>query len=403
MILSVSQFVLTMNETFKAVWDTTGVGIEGEVSGYRLSQGQWVNFELKDEEGVVSCFSVYAKLPFALEDGMRVRVYGMPRIYPKYGKFSFVVERVELVGEGAIRKALALLRARLEEEGLFEAGRKRSLPRFPQRIALVASAESAAYGDVLRILGERWGGLKIDVYPVIVQGEKAPGMIMRAFECIRTGDRAYDAVVLTRGGGSFEELLAFNDERVVRAIFACPYPTLVGIGHERDLTLAEEVADVRGSTPTDCARRLVPDREDVTYEAQTLMARMFESLERSVERGTSLVERVSWSMGRWRERLTHQADQAWERVDQSSMRWFDRLQERVRTWEAFFTAVDPSRVLARGYAIILDEKTQKPRMRAHDLTPGEPVVLRLQDGSVRATIEGKGLAPINQLSLFYGS
>ncbi len=402
MILSVSQFVSTINETLKAVWDTTGVAIEGEVSGYRVSQGQWVNFDLKDEDALVSCFSVLAKLPFTLEDGMRLRVYGTPRVYQKYGKFSFSVDRVEVVGEGMLRKALALLRTRLESEGLFDVSRKRALLRFPARIALVASPESAAYGDVVRILGERWGGLEIDVYPVMVQGEKAAGMIVAAFDTLRTHG-VYDAVVLTRGGGSFEELMTFNDERVVRALFACPFPTLVGIGHERDLTLAEEVADVRGSTPTDCARRLVPDRADVLYEVQTLATRSETAFERMIERGKQLQERLSQSMQRWHERLIQEAVRARTQLDQATDRWFLRLRERLFTWKTLLEAVNPERVLARGYAILLDAETEKPLMRAQSLTVGMRLRIRLQDGSVRATLDGREGTTMDQLSLFYGS
>ncbi|MBP9747427.1 exodeoxyribonuclease VII large subunit [Patescibacteria group bacterium] len=401
MIFSVSQYITFLNETFRAIWDTKTVAIEGEITGYRVSQGQWVNFDMKDEEGLISCFTVTAKLPFRLEDGMRVRVCGIPRVYQKYGKLSFSVETLELVGEGALKKALAETRARLQAEGLFAEDRKRKLPRFPQRIALIASVESAAYGDFLRIVGERWGGLSIDVYPVIVQGDKAAPSMILALDQATKQSHPYDAVVVTRGGGSFEELMAFNDERLVRALYACPFPTLVGVGHERDSTLAEEVADVRGSTPTDCARRLVPDRLDVLYEVQMLEEGMMHALTQIVQRGVYLQERLLQSMGRWQERLAREAGQSLERIQRGADAWIATLRERLTAWMMLLQALDPERVLKRGYALVLDEQTQRPIVHAEELTGRSGVLLRLQDGTVRATLEGVAPLRAQQLPFFY--
>lgn len=398
MILTVSQFVAYLNETFKAIWDTTEVAIEGEVSGFRVSQGQWVNFDIKDEESLVSCFCVLAKMPMRLEDGMRVRLYGMPRVYPKYGKFSLSVDRVELVGEGALKKALAALRARLEAEGLFDSGRKRSLPRFPQKIALVASTESAAYGDFIRIVTERWGGLEIDAYHVLVQGEKAPPSIVCALEMIREKGDRYDAVVLTRGGGSFEELMAFNDERVVRALYGCSVPTLVGIGHERDLSLAEEVADVRGSTPTDCARRLVPDRRDVMYELASMHEGMVIALERQLDTMRYQQTRLQLAIERWNERSRSLLQERSERLSRQAELWIRGVKEGVARCSMLLEAVNPERVLRRGYALILDPSTGTPLTTVAKLKEKESIQVRLQDGSVHATLG----ASIEQLSLLYG-
>ncbi len=382
-IMSVSQFVQYLNDTFKAIWDMNEVAIEGEVSGFRISQGQWVNFDIKDTEALISSFMVLAKLSVPLEDGMRVRVFGYPRVYPKYGKFSMNVERVELVGEGALKKALAALRAKLLAEGLFDPGRKRTLPRFPGRIALVASKESAAYGDFIRIVNERWQGLEIDVYHVLVQGEHAPASIVRAIERVNSQHEPYDALVLTRGGGSFEELMAFNDERVVRALYASKIPTLVGIGHERDLTLAEEVADIRGSTPTDCARRLVPDKRDVLYELAALQDRASSAMQHLVTEHRARLERVSSSIQIWFTALRH------------------RLESATRVLEA----LDPRRVLARGYAWVTDV-SGRVRTSVGGWGIGDEVRVRLVDGELVtrvARIPGKddhSLSSIEQSSLF---
>lgn len=400
-IMSVAQFVQYLNDTFKAIWDINEVAIEGEVSGFRVSQGQWVNFDLKDEEALISSFMVLAKLGVPLEDGMRVRVFGYPRVYPKYGKFSINVERVELIGEGALRKALAALRAKLEAEGLFDPTRKRALPRFPSRIALVASRESAAYGDFIRIINERWKGLHIDVYHVLVQGERAPDSIAQAIQ--RAQSEPYDALVLTRGGGSFEELMAFNDERVVRALYASKIPTLVGIGHERDLSLAEEVADVRGSTPTDCARRLVLDRRDVLYELSALQDQAAGAMERLITQHRSRIERMSNVIQNWFASLRYRYDLAIQSHTHAVDVWVRQLRERIESARRVLDALDPTRVLARGYAWVTDA-SGRVRSSVGGWRVGEEAHIRLADGELTTRItrtqEQGGAASIEQTSLF---
>ncbi len=367
-ILTVTQFVAYLNDTFKAIWDSNEVAIEGEVSGFRVSQGQWVNFDLKDDDALVSCFMVLGKLRVPLEDGMRVRLFGYPRVYPKYGKFSFNVDRVELVGEGTLRKALAALRAKLEVEGLFDPTRKRTLPRFPSRIALIASRESAAYGDFVRIVHERWRGLEIDLYHVVVQGEKAPDSIMAALQAAHGEHQKhpYDAVVITRGGGSMEDLMAFNDEQLTRAIYASKIPTLVAIGHERDVSLAEEVADVRGSTPTDCARRLVPDRRDILQEIAMSETSIAETLERMLQEKREIIESALTGAGRWLEGF--------------------RL--RVASLLRLVASFNPEGVLKRGFAIVT-ASDGSIISSVKQAKAGLHVGLRLRDGQTGAMIEGK--------------
>jgi len=360
-ILQVSEFLTIVNDLLReTLAGGESFAVEGEVSGYRVSQGQWVSFDLKDEKAIVNIFLPLWHLNVPVEDGMRVRVFGLPRVYPKYGKFSLQADRIELAGEGTLKKSLALLRARLEKEGLFDPSRKRTLPRFPSKIALVASKESAAYGDFLRVLGERWGGLEIDLYHVLVQGDRAPGEIVQA---IQDAGRGYDVLVLTRGGGSLEELMAFNDERVVRAIHGSQIPTLVAIGHERDLTLAEEAADVRGSTPTDCARRLVPDRHDVLYELATTVDRIDDALQQNVEHAATIIDRAVRSATHWIELLKH------------------RLESATR----LLVSLDPKSILARGYAIV--RSVSGPLVTSIvGVARGDVVAVTLRDGSLDAQV-----------------
>ncbi len=396
-VLNVTQFVAYLNDTFKAIWDPAAACLEGEITSFRISQGQWVNFDVKDEGALVSVFMVAQKVAgLPLADGVRVRLYGTPRVYPKFGKFSFSADRVELVGEGALKKALAMLRAKLEAEGMFDAARKRALPLFPGRIALVASKESAAYGDFLRILGERWGGLDIDVYHVAVQGADAPRAIVSALDRINQTP-GYDVVVVTRGGGSMEELMAFNDESVVRAIFACKTPTLVGIGHERDVTLAEEVADVRGSTPTDCARRLVPDRREVLFQVASTSDGIADALSVMVERMRRQMDRALVGADYWINAVRMTVQTNTSRVQTSGTRWLETLRLRVEGVERLLASVDPRAVLRRGYALVRSPYGT-PITHAAGLKPGSGLVVEFQDGQVDAAVLG-GSTPAEQARL----
>ncbi len=388
--MTVSAFIAYLNDTFKAIWDSQQVALEGEVTSYRLSQGQWVNFDLKDEGGLVSIFMPAAKLNVPIQDGMRVRLYGWPRIYPKYGKFSFSADRVELIGEGALQKALQMLRVKLEKEGLFDASRKRSLTRFPKRIALVASRESAAYGDFVRILSERWGGLEIDLYHVMVQGEQAPTQIVAAIQTAQSlqAERNYDALVLTRGGGSLEELMAFNNEQVVRALFSCRIPTLVGIGHERDLTFAEEVADVRGSTPTDCARRLVLDRMDVLYELATLQSSVSSALDAWIEEARDRIERVMVRTDAWLKQCTWRFTHLERMIQTGLERTMVSARDRLEVIDRLIKAHQPEAILRKGYAIVRNA-TGTVQSSIQGLQAGDTLSIQVKDGTVHSIVSPK--------------
>ena len=387
-IMTVTAFVQYLNETFRAIWDAQQVAIEGEVTGYRLSGGQWVNFDLKDDQTLVSVFLPAVKCGLPLQDGMRIRVFGWPRIYPKYGKFSINAERLELVGEGALQKALLLLRQKFEAEGLFDPSRKRLLTRFPKRIALVASRESAAYGDFIRILNERWSGLEIDLYHVLVQGDQAPPQIVAAITRAQKihQKNPYDALILTRGGGSLEELMVFNDERVVRAVFGSKIPTLVGIGHERDLTFAEEVADIRGSTPTDCARRLVPDKIDILYEIAQSEQRILERFQASLLYYQQKIDRVISGADHWLSRLHVRFEQALTDVDREVQSWLTRLDERLMTVKRLLESYNPRAVLERGYALVYDGQGRPCADRTR-LLQESAITIELRDGKIGARIQ----------------
>lgn len=376
-ILTVSEFNALLNQTLSFAYPS--VVIEGEVSSFKINQGKWVFFNLKDSDSTVSCFMTKYQLDTALEDGMLVKVVASPNL-TKWGKFSLTVRSVELSGEGAVKRAFELLKAQFEKEGLFLADRKRDLPFYPNRIALITSAQAAAYNDFLAIINDRWSGLTIDQAQVQVQGADAPMQIARAIEYFNTHANEYDVLVLIRGGGSAEDLQAFNSEEVVRTVYASKIPTIVGIGHEDDVSLAELAADVRAATPTDAARRVVPDKSDFLLRLDQTMSAQF-------ERTMSLVEywrRNVDSFNHTFQRLYHSLVL---RVDQLSGSMQHSIGEVMRTQQALLQArltllrsLDPHAILARGYAIATVGKSV-----VHDpseVKAGDRVMLQLHKGKL---------------------
>lgn len=386
--LSVSQFVDALNIVFADKVFPDGVAIEGEVAEYRVSQGKWIWFLLKDEAAVVSCFATAWQLRQPLEDGMKVRVHGLPKIYAKSGKFSVTVERVEMVGEGALKRAYELLKKKLQADGLFAPERKRALPRFPERIGLIASTESAAYSDFLRILGDRWGGTEVHAAHVQVQGKDAVRDIVGAFAYFNAHPGLVEAIVLTRGGGALEDLHAFNSEEVARAIFASKVPVVVGVGHERDETLADYVADVRASTPTNAAERLAPDRRDVARELEAFARTMERGLEKEIahraHRLTDLEHRLEGHVRAARDEF----DAVMGDLERCLLGFEARVQRMagaVERDERLLKSFDPAAVLRRGYAIVRGQGGRILKA-ARSVDRGSAIAVQLAEGTLDASV-----------------
>ncbi len=273
--------------------------LEGEISEYKVSQGKWIFFKVKDENSVLDCFSTVFQLKTPLEDGMQVRLYGTPKIHAKSGRFSLNVAWVEASGEGALKRAFELLKAELQKEGLFSEERKRKIPDFPKKIGIIASKESAAYKDFVKVLSERFGGMELYLYDVSVQGENSVFEIQEAFEYFNQNQKrlGLDLIVLTRGGGSLEDLKSFNSREVAYAIFGSCVPVVCGVGHEQDTTIADMVADLRASTPSNAAELISPQKEDVlhqiksyTYKIESLLDFLLSEKKKSVNDFVFLLE-----------------------------------------------------------------------------------------------------------------
>ena len=328
--LSVAEFVAVCNQTLDYAFN--GVMVEGEVGSFKVSQGKWVFFDLKDEEASVGCFMTLFQMRFPLTDGMKVMVRGTPKL-TAWGKFSLTVAEVVPVGEGTIKKGFELLRKKLADEGLFDEGRKRALPAEIADIGVISSRQAAGYGDFVKILDERWGGLRVHVAHCQVQGAGAADQMIRALKYFNERGEV-DVVAIVRGGGSAEDLAVFNDELLVREIAASKIPVITGIGHEVDESLADLAADVRASTPSNAAQML-------THERRVEAANVRES----VERINNLI----------RERLVQTGEEIVRKVGDVGREIGARIEMAQREVAGICKIIEelnPEAVLTRGYAMI---------------------------------------------------
>ncbi len=307
--------------------------IEGEVSGFRVSQNKWVRFKLKDEQSAVEFFGSVYQLKVPLEDGMVVAVQGRPRLSDKYG-FSVSFQAIQPVGEGSIKRGFELLLAKLTEEGLFDEARKRPLPELPTHIGVISSTQAAGYADFIKILNDRWGGMTVTVAHTVVQGLQAPGQITRALEHFNQMSDVPDVIVIIRGGGDADDLAAFNDEGLVRAIAASRIPTLVGVGHEVDTTLADLAADVRAATPSNAAQILVPHKRELIADVRAQVA--------------GILPRMEYAIGQLDQEVRALIDRADEKIEQV----FENYKLEVKSLARLIQQSNPANILKRGYAIV---------------------------------------------------
>lgn len=330
-LLSVSDFLALTNQTLEYAYPI--VTIEGEVTSFKVNQGKFVFFDIKDAGASVGCFMMAFALRVPIEDGMKVIVTASPNL-TQWGKFSLTVKSIRPSGEGSIKKSFELLKVKLEQEGLFAFDRKRLLPSQPRHVAVISSTQAAGYADFIKIINDRWGGMKVDVAHVQVQGDVAPDQITRALKYFNQQETLPEVIIIIRGGGSADDLAAFNDEHLVRTIAESRIPTLVGVGHETDETLADLAADVRAATPSNAAQLLTPDKHAVIRSARL----------RASDVGARLIGRIDEQ----RRDSRTAVDVAWERFDAN----INQAQETVTQIQRMLTRLNPRTILRQGYAII---------------------------------------------------
>ena len=333
-IFTVSDFIGVSNQVFEQTF--ASVLIEGEISSFKVNQKKFVFFDLKDEKSSLGCFMTLWQMRFPLEDGMKVVVKAQPKL-TNWGKFSLTVQQITPKGEGSLKRSFELLKKKLTDEGLFNEDKKRRLPSQPGNIGVISSTQAAGYADFIKILDERWGGMKVRVAHTQVQGLAAPNQIIRALKYFNQTEDLPEVIVIIRGGGSADDLAAFNDEALVRAIASSRVPILTGIGHETDESLADLAADIAASTPSNAAQILVPDKKSEFKAINSRIIRSGQAILRDIQlKEQAELQKISQIKDLILQKITRQTED---------------LVSKVRMINSY----NPEIVLKRGYAIINGE------------------------------------------------
>ena len=371
-----SELVAFINQTLEYAYSS--VLLTGEVASFKVNQGKWVFFDIKDEETSVPCFMTLYQLKMPIEDGMKVVVRGVPKI-TKWGKFSFTVTAIKPVGEGSIKKSFEILKKKLDAEGLFDPAKKRGIPEDLTRLGIISSTQAAGYADFIKIMNARWGGMKVSVAHTQVQGLDAPSQIVRALKYFNEhGDVQMIAII--RGGGSADDLSCFNDEELVRAIAASKIPVITGIGHEVDESLADLAADVRASTPSNAAEMLTHDKVAEVARVKGVMAKagqvvkrqILQAREENIRKINSVAEKMLEGCRRLEDEILKKQEEMLKKIRSE----YDLLERSLIQKIKMIEMLNPEKVLSQGYAII-----------AGKISPGSVVNITTHKNEIKAEIK----------------
>jgi exodeoxyribonuclease VII large subunit len=318
-----------------------------------------------------------------LADGLAVRVTATPSVFVKNGGLHLRVSKVELVGQGALQQAFEMTKKKLEAEGLFSPERKRAIPHFPERIGLITSKDAAAKTDVLRVLKNRWPLATVVFFPVGVQGAGAIASIVKALN--QCGKYNVDVAILTRGGGSLEDLQAFNSELVARAMFSCSVPIVCGVGHERDWTIADLVADVRAATPSNAAEIVSPDHQQIIADVETLGGTMDDGWRQVLGELHDRLHHLTRDLADMVQGTIQRIASAKQRLQQAFSMGLLRTREQLVAATNMVRSLSPEATLERGYSLTL-HNGQVVR-DANEVGQGTSLQTRLKRGTLRSTVD----------------
>lgn len=389
--------VTELNNYIKGLLDRddvlSEVCVRGELSNYKVYPSGHHYFTLKDSESSLRCVMFKGnaiKLRFNPENGMGVSVYGNVSVYPRDGAYQLYCSAIIPEGTGDLQIAFEQLKEKLSADGLFDRQYKKPLPIFPERIAIITSAAGAAVHDMIRILGQRWPMTKVLLLPVRVQGVEAPAEIAGAIKYANEF-RLADLIITGRGGGSIEDLWAFNDEKVARAIFASDIPVISAVGHEPDVTISDYVADVRASTPSNAAELAVPDWREIAEYLDNLQIRNDQAMDKLLSRLSEKLDNLKTKpvltdptahINNRKISLSHLSDRlcaAQERNISLRKQSFIRLASTL-------DAISPLRVLSRGYALVNDQDGQIIKS-VDSLSAGDKIEVNFSDGLAQCSVE----------------
>ncbi len=371
--------------TFRDLW------VEGEVSNFTRASSGHIYFTLKDAGAQLNCViwrSAARRIPHLPNSGDQIVAHGHIGLYAQGGRYQLYVDALRPAGRGSLHDQFERLKARLAAEGLFDAARKRPLPPFPRRIGVVTSPVAAALRDVLHILRRRYPLAEVLLSPTPVQGDEAPPQIVAALEALNARDDI-DVILLVRGGGSLEDLWAFNDERVARAVAASRIPVVSGVGHETDFTLSDFAADVRAPTPSAAAEIATPnaaDLRDTIHQHRLRLDRAFaEQIRRRRRQVATLQQALRHLSPDMRlANARQQVDDLLHRAEKTVTHRLTLARQRLRALTARLNALDPYAVLRRGYTIVRHRQTGEALTSVHQATPGTAVTIRWWDGTATA-------------------
>ena len=371
----------------------SNVYVCGELSNYKMYPSGHHYFTLKDRESSIRCVMFRrsaARLRFRPENGMGVIVAGRISVYPRDGAYQLYCESISPEGIGDLQLAFEQLKSKLSEEGLFDAAHKKPLPQFPGRIAIITSSAGAAVHDMIRILGHRWPMAKLLVLPVRVQGAEAPPEIVGAIRYANEFDVA-DLIITGRGGGSMEDLWAFNDERVARAIYESRIPVISAVGHEPDVTISDYVADRRASTPSNAAEIAVPDRRELCDALESYDIRASQAMRKKLSQLSDRLEsyrnkQVLKSPTAYIDNRRIELDRNRDRLIRAEEQILNRSRQQFISLTAALEAMSPLKVLTRGYAIASDSEG-KCIKSVNELSVDTKLRLTLSDGSADCVVQ----------------
>lgn len=389
--------VSQINEYIKLRFDDdaflNNLFLRGEISNYKCYPSGHHYFSLKDAGGSIRCVMFRGSafsLRFRPENGMKVIAQGRISVFPRDGTYQFYVNQMTVDGVGDLHVAFEQLKAKLLAEGLFDPSRKRPLPRYPHTIAIITSSAGAALRDMLRILRKRYPLCEVKLLPVRVQGEEAPGEIAAAL-AYANRYRVADLIITGRGGGSIEDLWAFNDERVARAIAASELPVISAVGHEPDVTISDFVADLRAATPSNAAELAVPDQMELRQALAARQALLLTQIQKRLKQERGTLERLASSrvlkspINYIHDRRL-QVDYVQHRLTAAFSETVQRKHRRFASLTAKLDAMSPLKVLARGYSMASDGQGTLLRS-VKQIKPGDRLTVRFADGSAAAVVE----------------
>ena len=394
-VYSISEINAYLRQKFEADRQLQNVWLEGEISNWKPAASGHIYFTLKDTKATIRCViwrTTASQLIYRPQrEGEAILAHGKISIYEAGGNYQFYVDDLEPAGQGALHAEFERIKAHLSAEGLFDADLKQPLPAFPKRIGVVTSPDAAALRDILNVLRRRYPLAQVILSPTAVQGEAAPRQIVTALNLL--AQQPIDVIILARGGGSLEDLWAFNNEALARAIVACPIPVVTGVGHETDFTIADFVADVRAPTPSAAAEIASPNRFDLEQSLAGAEIALTDAARHIIHQARTDLNRQAWALERLSPQnqvntFRQQIDSLTHRAGRALQHRLDLQRQQIAGLASRLETLNPQATLSRGYAIVQKDNTVVSQTQQVD--QNDRIVVKVSDGEFEAIVQTSG-------------